>query len=417
MDLILLSTQLFSIDHIKKYGKIKSISVLELKSNYENSSRTRTDYFKKCLSDYLEEIKPICAREGIKLYKILKLPKGKYYCFEWLDHWDWPIDYQILNSPMWILPGKLRNECKLRRFEVFYQQMRETLHIFPEIVNQDKDNRKRMSDEDQRQLGEMKQIIFPTNRSNSLEWLDKFIKTRLKDFGPFQDYMNPDHLLNYHAGISPMLNLGLLVPEDILSRIPKSHKWPSEHQSSYEGFIRQLFWREYMAMIFVHDRIKLKESPMKNIFNHHEQLSDLWYRADGKLRTGIPTLDLKVQQALQFGYLHHIERLMFIGCFMLIKSIHPDQVYRWFMHCFLDSHHWVMHGNVYYMSQFANGETYTSKLYLASGTYLHKMSRLTDEELQVWDHYYVDWVKEKRPILEKKYMMSGHLKRAELLDR
>ncbi len=48
-------------------------------------------------------------------------------------------------------------------------------------------------------------------------------------------------------------------------------------------------------------------------------------------QTGIRPLDNSIQNILETGYAHHIERLMIAGNLMLLCRFHPNQVYKWFM--------------------------------------------------------------------------------------
>lgn len=73
------------------------------------------------------------------------------------------------------------------------------------------------------------------------------------------------------------------------------------------------------------------------------------------------------------AYLHHIERLMYIGNFMLIYGIRPSEVFNWFQCMFLDSYHVFMYPNVYGMSQHTSG-IMMSKMYLCSSNYISNMS-------------------------------------------
>ena len=52
----------------------------------------------------------------------------------------------------------------------------------------------------------------------------------------------------------------------------------------------------------------------------------------------------------KFGYVHHIERLMFLGNFLLLCMINPIDVYKIFMEWTIDSYDWVMVPNVFGMS-------------------------------------------------------------------
>jgi deoxyribodipyrimidine photolyase-related protein len=102
--------------------------------------------------------------------------------------------------------------------------------------------------------------------------------------------------------------------------------------------------------------------------------------------TGIPPVDDTIRRVLDHGWCHHIERLMVLGNFMLLCRIHPDEVYRWFMELFVDAYDWVMVPNVYGMSQFADGGTFTTKPYLSGSNYVRKMSYYPKGEwCEVWD--------------------------------
>ena len=92
-------------------------------------------------------------------------------------------------------------------------------------------------------------------------------------------------------------------------------------------------------------------------------------------------MDRVIRQVLAEGWCHHIERLMVLGNFFLLCRIHPDDIHRWFMELFVDAYDWVMVPNVYGMSQFADGGSFTTKPYLSGSNYIRKMS---DEPAGDW---------------------------------
>lgn len=219
---------------------------------------------------------------------------------------------------------------------------------------------------------------WPATRADAEAWLDCFIDQRLELFGLYEDAISTGHAYIYHSAITPMLNIGLLDPRDVVERVmEKAGKVP---MNSLEGFIRQVIgWREFMRGIYQHRGTEIRKG---NFWNFDRPLPRAFY--DGS--TGIPPVDRVIRQLLADGYCHHIERLMLLGNFMLLCRIRPDDVYRWFMEMFVDSYDWVMVPNVYGMSQFADGGTFTTKPYLSGSNYILKMS---DEPkgpwCQVWD--------------------------------
>jgi deoxyribodipyrimidine photolyase-related protein len=77
---------------------------------------------------------------------------------------------------------------------------------------------------------------------------------------------------------------------------------------------------------------------------------------------------------------------MVLGNIMVLCRIDPDEVYRWFMELFIDAYDWVMVPNVYGMSQFADGGTFTTKPYISGSNYIRKMSYYPKGEwCDIWD--------------------------------
>lgn len=102
-----------------------------------------------------------------------------------------------------------------------------------------------------------------------------------------------------------------------------------------------------------------------------------WFSANrNKLNdvTGFNVIDDLIDKAAHYGYLHHIERLMYIGNFMLINQILPKDCFRWFMIFFVDSYLWVMYPNVYGMSQYSVGPLMMTRPYFSSSNFINNMS-------------------------------------------
>jgi deoxyribodipyrimidine photolyase-related protein len=137
--------------------------------------------------------------------------------------------------------------------------------------------------------------------------------------------------------------------------------------NSYEGYIRQLFWREYQ--LYCYNYVDF-DSALKNpYFNYKNKINKSWY--DGT--TGNEVVDDTIKKGFDTGYLHHIERLMVMGNYMNLREIKPEDGFKWFIEFAIDSYDWVMYQNVYDMVFFVTTKT-MRKPYISSENYLLKMS-------------------------------------------
>lgn len=225
-------------------------------------------------------------------------------------------------------------------------------------------------------LGSLKSFRWPVTHKDAAAWFERFLDERLESFGPFEDAISIQHKTIYHSAITPMLNIGLLDPMDVVRRV-LARDVP---MNSKEGFIRQVIgWREFMRGIYQHRGPQIRTT---NFWKFERPLPASFY--DGS--TSIPPIDRVIRQLLTDGYCHHIERLMVLGNFMMLCRFRPDDVYRWFMELFVDAYDWVMVPNVYGMSQFADGGTFTTKPYISGSNYILKMSdERKGDWCTVWD--------------------------------
>ncbi len=248
--------------------------------------------------------------------------------------------------------------------------------------------------------GKVSGFYLPTTRKNALEWFDDFLEDRLRHFGPYEDAIKKDESFLFHSVISPLMNIGLLTPMEVVNKAIAYYNDNKDSipLSSIEGFIRQIIgWREFMRGMYHGPDLR------GNFFDHQRKLNEKWY--DGTL--GIEPVDCVIRKVVDKGYCHHIERLMVLGNFMLLCEIDPDEVYRWFMEMFVDSYRWVMEPNIYGMSQFADGGTLSTKPYVSGSAYILRMSDFKKSSwCDVWDALYWRFIDKNRDVLRKNFRMG-----------
>jgi deoxyribodipyrimidine photolyase-related protein len=211
-------------------------------------------------------------------------------------------------------------------------------------------------------------FIFPVTRESALSWLDEFFSTRFKNFGEFEDAIESNYDFLFHSLLSPLINLGILTPSEVINKSLVYAKENNVPINSLEGLIRQIMgWREFIRGIY-HHFSEIQDE--RNFFNHKRKLTSAWY--DGT--TGIIPVDDAIKKVTKYGYLHHIERLMVMSNVMLLCEVDPKEVHRWFNEMFVDSMDWVMGPNVYGMGRFSDGGIFATKPYICGSNYLIKMS-------------------------------------------
>lgn len=226
-------------------------------------------------------------------------------------------------------------------------------------------------------------VWLPYTHETARLRLHEFITQQLTDFGPYEDAISSTRTRLFHSALSPLMNIGLLTPQEVIDAALSRHATHPVPLASLEGFIRQILgWREFIRAAYEVDGRVMRT---RNFWGHTRPLPRGFW--DGT--TSIPPLDTSIHGALRYGYTHHIERLMVLGNFLLLTETHPDQVYRWFMAMYVDAYDWVMVPNVYGMSQFADGGSFATKPYISSSNYLRTMSDYNKGEwCTLWDALY-----------------------------
>ncbi len=231
-------------------------------------------------------------------------------------------------------------------------------------------------------------LYLPTDHAGAKKQFKRFLAEKLACFGPYQDASRNDVIFGCHTVISPLLNVGLLTPQWVVNELIAHWKSKSavlrgtakqKLLESVEALLRQIIgWREIVRLLYVEEYPTMVKS---NFFKHTKKLPQEWYAdpfkmaensAKSKLHQITPVYDL-LKKVWVVSYANHIERLMYLGGFMLLCEFSPVTIHDWFMCMFIDSYQWVMAANVYAMSQYATPILMT-KPYFSSSNYIMKMS-------------------------------------------
>ena len=337
-------------------------------------------------------------------------PKLKnYQIWDTVDKIKLPGNPQIIKTPNFILSLKdyaeYRKKTKKFFFNSFYMWGKKIKNILPEQKSTDKQNRNKLPQikippvvkllpRDKKYIAEASSyvnknfpnnygntdnFIFPISHGSANKFLREFIKNKLANFGKYQDAIREENNTLFHSLLSTSLNIGLLNPSEIIPIILKK-KTPMNNK---EGFIRQLYWREYQRYCYIYFSFD------GNYFGNNKKLTTKWYNGT----TGILPLDNCIKNAWQTAYLHHIERLMIVGNLMNLSGISPKEGFKWFMEFSCDSYEWVMHQNVLEMVFFVSGGGTMRRPYISSSNYILKMSNYKKGEwCAVWDKLYYDFI-------------------------
>lgn len=248
--------------------------------------------------------------------------------------------------------------------------------------------------------GNLDNFVYAINHEDAKKSLLYFLKNKFENFGIYEDAESMKDPFLFHSVLTPMMNIGLLTDNDVL-KITLNYE-NKVLLSSFEGFIRQIIgWRNYVYSIYLLEGENIKNM---NFFKHHNHLNKeiMW---EGK--TDILPIDNIIKKINDYSYAHHIERLMYLGNYMLICMIKPNDIYEIFMEWTIDAYEWVMIPNVYSMALFADGGIMMTRPYLSSSNYILKMSDYKKEEwCKVYDALYYNFINTHREYLKKNYATS-----------
>jgi deoxyribodipyrimidine photolyase-related protein len=188
-----------------------------------------------------------------------------------------------------------------------------------------------------------------------------------------------------------------------------------------EGFIRQILgWREYVRGVYWAQMPGYVE---RNAMQAHEPLPAFYWTAD----TEMACLRDAVGQTLQYGYAHHIQRLMVTGLYALVLGVDPRAVHEWYLAMYVDAVEWVELPNALGMSQYADGGVMASKPYIATGKYIQRMSdhctgcrfnpaSATGDDACPFTTLYWDYLQRHEPAMRQNHRMALQVRNLARLD-
>ena len=257
--------------------------------------------------------------------------------------------------------------------------------------------------------GSLEHFIYPINHDDAKKWLIYFLKNKFENFGPYEDAVSEKDPFLFHSVLTPMMNIGLLTDEEV---IKESLKYEDKVSiASFEGFIRQIIgWRNYIYTIYLLEGESLTKM---NFLNHKLRLNKKGKKIMWEGKTEILPIDDIIHKINDYAYAHHIERLMYLGNYMLLCMIHPDDVFEMFMEWTIDAYDWVMVANVYGMTQFADGGMIMTRPYFSSSNYILKMSNYKNDKklgdkswCNLLDSLYYNFINNHQEYLSKNYATS-----------
>ena len=269
--------------------------------------------------------------------------------------------------------------------------------------------------------GKLADFGWPVTRPQALLALRAFVEQRLPLFGLYEDAMWSGEAWLYHSHLSCALNLKLLNPREVVQAAEEAYRAGHAPLAAVEGFVRQILgWREYVRGIYW---TQMPGYLQRNALDAQEELPPFYWTGD----TDMACLKGAITQTLEFGYAHHIQRLMVTGLYALLLGVKPQSAHAWYLSVYVDAVEWVELPNTLGMSQFGDGGLMGSKPYVATGKYIQRMSnhcqgcqydpaQSTGAAACPFTTLYWDFLMRHQVLLQKNPRMSLQLKNLNRMD-
>ncbi|MCU1369529.1 MAG: hypothetical protein JWO77_723 [Ilumatobacteraceae bacterium] len=210
---------------------------------------------------------------------------------------------------------------------------------------------------------------WPTSRRQALARLRHAIEVVLPMFGPHEDVIVERSWHVAHTLLSPALNIGLLLPDEVAEAAEVAYREGRVPIASAEGFIRQIIgWREYVWGTYWREMPGYGE---RNALGAHAPLPAAFTDPSA---TEMRCVSHAAEGLHDRGWLHHIQRLMVFANLSTLAGVEPKAVVRWMTDSFVDGDEWVMLPNLIGMGLHADGGQMATKPYVSGGRYLDRMT-------------------------------------------
>ena len=258
-----------------------------------------------------------------------------------------------------------------------------------------------------RHFGSSSNFDLPTTQHDCDVMWRFALEHLLPNFGPFEDAMRDDHFQLFHSRTSALINLGRLLPAELVRDVEQCVGRGALPLASAEGFIRQILgWREFVRHIHnqtdgyrlldvaQETRLKTKlvtpapdapyaasEAGRSNTPDPFAGATPSALNASRPLpavywgvKSGMHCMDMVVDQVIQDGWSHHITRLMILSNLATLCGFSPRELTDWFWFAYVDAYDWVVEPNVLGMATYADGGMTATKPYVSGAAYINRMS-------------------------------------------
>ena len=140
-------------------------------------------------------------------------------------------------------------------------------------------------------LGEIDGIKrYPISFQESNSHFDDFLTERFLEFGNYEDAILKESSTLHHSLLSPLINVGLLMPHKIVNKAVIFAEKNDVPINSTEGFIRQIIgWREFIRGMY---QCKGSYSRTRNFWGFKRKIPLSFYEGT----TGVEPIDNTIKQ-------------------------------------------------------------------------------------------------------------------------